>query len=382
MGSGRGIVAGIDRVEEHSGLFEGRRLGLVANASSLDRSLTPTWRRLADLKSAQLGRLFAPEHGITGSVAAGEGLTDGVDRSTGLPVVALYGPRKRPAPEHFADLDAIVFDLADAGCRAFTYLSTLLELCSASAEAGVPLIVLDRPNPAGGRIEGGGVVAGSENFVACCDLPLRHGLSLGEAARLYCSEQGLPAPSVVPCAGWNREPAEPGAVWISPSPNLPSPESVLAYCGTVLIEGTAISEGRGTTRPFTTIGAPGLDAGSLVERLRERHLPGVLFQAVEFRPAESKHAGRACTGITLHVSDRRDFLALPVVLEIFAFLRDRQPELLATSEFLDCLAGGTRMREWCNSPGGDPAELLRAWSDGHEAYRKRIAPHLLYPGSP
>ena len=212
MGDSTAIAAGIDRIGEHSGLFEGRRLGLVANASSLDRSLTPTWRRLADQKSAELGRLFAPEHGISGSVAAGEGLTDGIDRSTGLPVVALYGPRKRPASEHLADLDAIVFDLADAGCRAFTYLSTLLELCSASAEAGVPLIVLDRPNPAGGRIEGGGVEAGSENFVACCDLPLRHGLTFGETAHLFCCERSLPAPSIVPCAGWNREPADPNAV--------------------------------------------------------------------------------------------------------------------------------------------------------------------------
>lgn len=381
MGDSTVFATGIDRIDEHLAAFEGRRLGLVANASSLDRSLTPTWKRLADLTSAALCRLFAPEHGISGSVGAGEGLADGVDPETGLPVVALYGPRKRPAPEHLADLDAVVFDLADAGCRAFTYLSTLLELCSASAEAGVPLIVLDRPNPAGGRVEGGGVMAGSENFVACYDLPLRHGLTLGEVARLYCSEQGLPAPSVVPCAGWNREPADPSDVWISPSPNLPSSESALAYCGTVLIEGTALSEGRGTTRPFTTFGAPGLESGALLEQLRERQPPGVLFQAVTFRPAESKHAGRTCNGIALHIHDRRAFLALPVVLEVFAFLRDRQPELLAPTEFLDCLAGGTRMREWCNAPGADPGQLLGAWSDGQDDYRARIAPHLLYPGT-
>ena len=375
------ITAGIDRIDEHGALFEGRRLGLVANQSSCDRDLTPTRRRLAALKSVRMIRLFAPEHGVSGSAAAGEGLTDGIDPASGLPVVALYGPRKRPAAKHLADLDAVVFDLADAGCRAFTYLSTLIELCAATAEAGLPLIVLDRPNPAGGRIEGGGVAPGAETFVAAYDVPLRHGLTFGEAARLYCAEQGLPTPSIVPCAGWRRKPARPGEVWIAPSPNLPGPASVLAYSGTVLVEGTALSEGRGTTRPFTVIGAPELDAHALADHLRQREWPGALVRPVEFRPVTSKHAEQPCSGIELHISDPDAFLALPVILEIFAFLRDRQPALLNPSEFLDCLAGGTRMREWCNTPNADPAELLAEWAAGHDAYRRRIAPHLLYPGT-
>jgi uncharacterized protein YbbC (DUF1343 family) len=375
------ITAGIDRIAGHAALFEGRRLGLVANRSSCDGDLIPTWRRLAGLRSARIVRLFAPEHGVSGSAPAGEGLTDGIDGASGLPVVALYGPRRRPEPKHLADLDAVVFDLADAGCRAFTYLSTLVELCAATAEAGVPLIVLDRPNPAGGRIEGGGVAAGAENFVAAYDLPLRHGLTLGEAARLYCAEQGLPLPSVVPCAGWAREPAEPGRVWIAPSPNLPSPASVLAYCGTVLVEGTALSEGRGTTRPFTTIGAPGLEADALAEHLRQRGLPGLLVRPLAFRPAQSKHAGEPCDGIEFHIHDPAGFLALPVILEIFAFLRDRQPALLAPSKFLDRLSGGPRLRAWCQTPDAAPDELLEDWSTAHERYRERIAPHLLYPGS-
>ncbi len=374
MGSNTAIAAGIDRIGEHSGLFDGRRLGLVVNASSLDRSLTPTWRRLADLTSAQLVRLFAPEHGISGSVAAGEGLNDGIDPSTGLPVVALYGPRKRPAPEHLRRSRRNC--LRPRGCG--------LPRLHLSLDAA--RIVLSQRRGGRAADRSGPAEPGRRQhrrrrrrrrfgeFRRLLRPALAAWTDLGRAARLYCSEQGLPAPSVVPCAGWNREPADPSAVWISPSPNLPSPESVLAYCGTVLIEGTALSEGRGTTRPFTTIGAPGLDADTLVSRLRERHLPGVLFQAVEFRPAESKHAGRTCAGITLHVTDRQTFLALPVVLEIFAFLRDRQPELLATTEFLDCLAGGIRMREWCNSPGGDPAELLCAWSDGHEGLSRANRP--------
>lgn len=373
------ITAGIDRIAEHAPLFKGRRLGLVANQSSCDRDITPTWRRLAGLKSTRMIRLFAPEHGVSGSAAAGERLADGIDVASGLPVVALYGPRKRPTAEHLADLDAVVFDLADAGCRAFTYLSTLIELCAATAEAGVLLIVLDRPNPAGGRIEGGGVAPGAENFVAAYDLPLRHGLTLGEAALLCCAEQGLPAPSIVPCAGWAREPADPGCIWVAPSPNLPSPASVLAYCGTVLVEGTALSEGRGTTRPFTTIGAPGLNAEALADHLRHRDLPGTLARPIEFKPVASKHAGQPCSGIELHIHEPNTVQALPVILAIFGFLRDSQPELLEPSDFLDCLAGGPELREWCHTANADPAKLLTGWSAGHDAYRARIAPYLLYP---
>lgn len=379
MGHRKPISSGVDHLAEHAALFEGRRVGLVANQASCDRDLRPTWQRLAALESIRLIRLFAPEHGVSGSAAAGESLTDGIDPASGLPVVALYGPRKRPAAEHLADLDAVVFDLADAGCRAFTFLSTLIELCAATAEAGLPLIVLDRPNPAGGRIEGGGVAAGAENFVAAYDLPLRHGLTLGEAALLYCAEQGLPAPAIVPCVGWSREPAEPGRVWIAPSPNLPSPASVLAYCGTVLVEGTALSEGRGTTRPFTMIGAPGLDAEKLADHLRRRDLPGVLVRPVEFRPVTSKHAGQACSGIELHVHDPSVFLSLPVILAIFGFLRDTQPDPLDPSAFLDKLAGGAGLREWCGTANAEPEDLLADWSAGHDAYRARIAPHLLYP---
>ncbi len=378
--AGSGPVSpGVDRIHEHRTLFEGRRLGLVANPASVDGQLVPTWRRL-ESASATLVRLFAPEHGVSGSAHAGEALEDGIDPMSDLPVVALYGPRRRPEPEHLSDLDALVFDLADAGCRAFTYLATLLELCPAAAEAGLPLIVLDRPNPAGGRIEGGGVGPGEENFVAAYDLPLRHGLTLGEVARLYCAEQGLPAPDVVPCSGWRRRPTLAAEPWIAPSPNLPSPASALAYCGTVLVEGTALSEGRGTTRPFTTIGAPGLDGRALADRLRSRDLPGVLVRPLFFKPTASKHAGEDCSGVELHIHDPHAYQALPVVLEIFAFLRDRQPGQLGATEFLDRLAGGTGLRAWCDTAGAAPSDLLSDWSAGHDAYRARVAPHLLYPG--
>ena len=375
-------VAGIDRLDEHAALFEGRRLALVANQASLDRDLVPSRLRLAHLRSVRLARLFAPEHGVAGVAAAGEALADGTDPHSGLPVVSLYGPRRRPAAEHLADLDAVVFDLADAGCRAFTYLSTLVGLCDATAEAGLPLIVLDRPNPCGGLVEGGGVAPGAENFVAAYDLPLRHGLTYGEAARLYCAEQGLPAPAVVPCDGWRRQPADPAGLWIPPSPNLPTAAAALAYCGTVLVEGTALSEGRGTPQPFTLIGAPGLDGEALADRLRLRALPGLRVRPAVFRPDGSKHAGRACSGIALHLVDPSAFRALPPVLEIFAFLRDRQPDLLAATDALDRLAGGPAMRAWCAEPGAAPADLLADWAAGHHIYGDRIAPHLLYPRAP
>ncbi len=374
-------LAGVDAIDAHRGLFAGRRIGLVANAASVDRELIPTWQRLEAAAGAPPVRLFAPEHGISGIAAPGEALEDGHDPASGLPVVALYGPRDRPEPHHLSDLDVLVFDLPDAGCRAFTYLSTLLRLCVVAAQAGIPLVVLDRPNPVGGEIEGGGVAPGAEAFVAAYDLPLRHGLTLGEIARLYCAEQRLPVPEVVPCAGWRRQAADPAAAWIAPSPNLPTPTSALAYCGTVLIEGTALSEGRGTTRPFTIIGAPGLDGAGLAARLRDRDLPGLRVRPVAFRPTASKHADLDCAGVELHIHDRASYRALPVVLEILAHLRDTQPELIGATEFLDCLAGGARMRDWCASAGAAPADLIAEWSAGHANYRQRIAPHLLYPGS-
>ncbi|MEE8271467.1 MAG: DUF1343 domain-containing protein [Alphaproteobacteria bacterium] len=369
----------IDGIDDHSDLLAGRRLGLVLNHGSLDSRLTPTLDRLRAVPRVTVVRLFAPEHGLAGARADAEPDRDGTDPDSGLPVVALYGPRRVPEPAHFDGLDAVAFDLPDAGCRAYTYLATLLGLCDTAAAAGVDVVVLDRPNPLGGAVEGGGVEPDAVDFVACYDLPLRHGLTLGEAALLYCAERGLPRPTVVRCAGWRREPVAPGAVWVAPSPNLPSAAAALAYPGTVLFEGTAVSEGRGTTRPFTLLGAPGLDGRGLARRLANRAPPGLLVRAATFRPVASKHAGATCTGVELYIADRTAYRALPVALEILAFIRDHHDGVLAPTGFMDSLAGGPALRRWCAAKQAPTRDLLDGWTGYQAAYRKRIAPHLLYP---
>ncbi|HET8728309.1 MAG TPA: DUF1343 domain-containing protein [Alphaproteobacteria bacterium] len=369
---------GVDRLADHARLFSGRRLGLVVNHASLGGDLVPTVDRLRALPGVRIERLFTPEHGLHGVLQDGEEDRDGVDPATGLPVISLYGPRRRPEPGHLAELDAVIWDIVDVGCRAYTFLSTLLGLAATAAEGGCDLVVLDRPNPAGGAIEGGGVAAAEANFVAAIDVPLRHGLTLGELARLHCFEAGLPPPEIVPVGGWRRSPALPGDFWIAPSPNLPTAMAALAYAGMVLIEGTGLSEGRGTTRPFTLVGAPGLDGPALARRLADRALPGVRARPAAFRPATSKHAGAVCHGVELWIDDRATFRALPLVLEILAHIRDHGPDGLELTPSMRRLTGGTLVPDWCAAKGAAPAELLTAWRDDQDRFRVRADAHLLY----
>ncbi|MEO3432996.1 DUF1343 domain-containing protein [Inquilinus sp. CAU 1745] len=373
-------ILGVDRLEAFARLFEGRRLGLVANHASRDSNLVPTWDRLKALKDARLERLFSPEHGLHGVLQDGEKAADGTDGQTGLPVISLYGPRLTPETSHFEGLDAIVYDIQDVGVRAYTYLATLLRLCAGAAEAGIDIIILDRPNPLGRIIEGGGVAADSLNFVAPMDAPLRHGLTLGEIARLHCAENALPPPTVAPCEGWTGEPVAPDRRWLAPSPNLPTSMAALAYPGTVLVEGTGLSEGRGTTRPFTTIGAPGLDGVALADRL-SRH-PGLEAWATWFRPSFSKHAGTVCDGVELYIADRRAYRALPVALDILAFVRDEAPDALAVNGHLALLAGGPALGEWLECEGAGVDDMLRSWEPDRLAFAERARPHRLYGSCP
>ncbi|MGP1397989.1 MAG: exo-beta-N-acetylmuramidase NamZ family protein [Inquilinaceae bacterium] len=369
----------VDRLDAHAGLLAGKRLGLVMNHTSVDSGFTPTLVRLRALPGVRVDRLFAPEHGLAGAVPAAGPVDDAIDPDSGLPVTALYGPRRRPEPAHLEGLDAVVFDLQDVGVRAFTYLATLLELC----RTGVPVTVLDRPNPLGGRSEGGGVAAGAENFVAPFDVPLRHGLTLGEIARLFAAEHDLPPPVVAPCGGWRRDRGRPdvsaaNGSWIAPSPNLPTADAALAYAGTVLIEGTTLSEGRGTTRPFTLVGAPDINGTALAKALVDTGLPGFRPRPATFIPATSKHAGQVCRGVEVHITDQAAYRAVDVGLEILAFMRDHGPPSFATLPFLNALAGGPALRDWCATPGTPPAALREIWAADRTRFADRAAPHLLY----
>ncbi|MBL8968797.1 MAG: DUF1343 domain-containing protein, partial [Spirochaetaceae bacterium] len=309
--------SGLDRLAADPRLLARRlgsaepRLGLVANPTSVTADLK---RSVEVVQGAgRLLALFGPEHGFYGEAQAGEPVADGRDEATGLPVHSLYGAAKRPRRELLRGLDALVFDIQDSGLRWYTYLSTLVavieELDALAAEGPAPaLVVLDRPNPLSGAVvEGMALEPAFASFVGALDLPARHGLTLGEAARLAAARRGPRIRlDVVELEGWSRGRhwPETGLPWVPPSPNLPTFDSNLAYAATTLLEGTNISEGRGTTRPFEIFGAPWIGPEALARELESRRLPGLAFRPCRFVPGFSKHSGEPCGGVQLHVRDR------------------------------------------------------------------------------
>ena len=344
-----------------AGRFAGKRIGLLTNARWLTADFQSAKRWVLDTLGTGLLRLFSPEHGPWGEAGPGESVGDSVDPETQLPVVSLYGPRSSPDPATLASLDVLVVALPDCGGRAWTYLSTMLGAMRAAAQAGVRVLVLDRPNPLGPTVEGLGVRTPS--FVAPYDLPLRHGSTVGDIALLFAREQGLPAPVTHQVA--------PPPVWVAPSPNIPTRAAALAFSSNVLFEGTNLSEGRGTTRPFLMIGAPWIDPFALAEHVNGADHPGLHARPTRFTPASSKHAGEACGGIELFISDPQAYRALPVTLSILGFAR-RAPEF-AVNGALDRLWGGPGLADWLARPSADAAELLDEAERFSSAYRDRLA---------
>ncbi|MBX6422258.1 exo-beta-N-acetylmuramidase NamZ domain-containing protein [Thermosulfurimonas sp. F29] len=290
--------------------LRGRRVGLLSHQAATTADLRPAHLVLREALGKNLVRLFAPQHGFYGTAQAnmipGE---DHRDPLTGVPVVSLYGPRLKPSPEHLADLDLLLVDLVDVGCRVYTYLWTLFLTLEAAEKAGVEVVVLDRPNPLGGWLEGPVLSPDLFSFVGLCEMPLRHGLTPAEAALLFRKRRGLSLTlRVVRAEGWRRDQlfGETGLPWVPPSPNMPSFETALVYPGQVLLEGTNLSEGRGTTRPFELFGAPWLRPERVLSALEEKP-PGVVLRPTAFRPAFDKWKDRTCFGFQLHVLDPRIF---------------------------------------------------------------------------
>lgn len=315
-----GVRVGLGRLAENPALVRGRRVALLCNQAAVTEQLEPAWELLSRL-GANLVRIFAPEHGVFGLAQDMEAV--GSQAHAGVPVVSLYGESPEslyPVREALADVDALVVDLPDIGCRYYTFAATMAYCLQACAQAGVEVIVCDRPNPLGGELlEGGPVEEGFRSFVSELPVPVRHGLSLGELA-LLVQEERCPdlALTVLTCEGWQRHQwwDDTGLPWVAPSPNMPSLATATVYPGACLVEGTNLSEGRGTTRPFLLTGAPWLDGAALANRLNNMELPGVRFRATFFRPEFQKYAGRICSGVEWHVTDRYAFrpLACGVVL--------------------------------------------------------------------
>ena len=342
----------------------------------------------------ELAALFGPEHGVRGDAPYMAAVADERDRRTGLPVHSLYGASAAslaPPAERLAGLDALCFDVQDVGARYYTYQATMLLCMEAAARARIAFVVLDRPNPIGGlAVEGPPLRPGFESFCGLHDLAPRHGMTVGELARLFRAERRIDVElEVVPCEGWRRRDRyrDTGLPWILPSPNMPTPETALVYPGLCLLEGTNLSEGRGTTRPFELLGAPWLDADRLAADLSAARLPGARFRPATFTPGWDKHAGVRCGGVEIHVHDPEAFRPFRTGLACVAAARAQDParfgwrteryEFVDGVPAFDLLCGSARERE-AIAAGAGLRELARPLPAEERAFARRRAPHLLY----
>jgi uncharacterized protein YbbC (DUF1343 family) len=361
--------------------LRGRRVGLVTNGSGVDHRLRATADLLAGAGGVELKAIFAPEHGFRGALEAGERVADQRDPATGVPVHSLYGEVKRPTPESLAGIDLLIYDIQDVGARNYTYLSTLRGCLEASAEKGIEVWVLDRPDPQGGAVIDGPVLEEKyESFVGPHPIPLRHAMTPGEFARMVNDERKIGAQlRVVPLGGWRRGMtfADTGLPWVAPSPNIPTAETCFLFAGFVLIEGTNLSEGRGTTRPFKLIGAPWLEARRVAGDLNRLDLPGVIFRATEFTPTDSKYQGQPCQAVEVHVMDPSVFSAPLAAVALLTVVHRLWPEKLEFKDSFDRLAGSADLRRGIQR-GDPPAEIAAGWAVGLRDFERRRLKYLIY----
>ncbi len=377
-----------------AGLSEPLRYGLIAHPASIDADGRHALETAESSGAGLPTRLFAPEHGLLGREQDMEAVGEVVDPWTGIPVVSLYGDEAsslRPSPESLEGLDAMVVDLQDVGSRYYTFVYTMAHVMEAAAPLGLPVAVLDRPNPIGGeRVEGPILEPGWESFVGRYPLPVRHGMTAGELARWFNETQGIGCDlRVVDMTGWERTMRfdRTGLPWVPPSPNMPTLRTALVYPGGCLIEGTQLSEGRGTTLPFELVGGPGLDARAFAARLRARDLAGVIFRATAFRPMFQKHAGETCHGVQIIVTDDSTFRPFETYLAILAAAlevgggrfawRTEAYEFETERRAIDLLCGNDWIRAGLES-GADLDELAGRWRPALEAFRRDRKPFLAY----
>jgi uncharacterized protein YbbC (DUF1343 family) len=396
--NGPTVLSGLDRwtadVSTSGDLERGSRLGVVAHPASIDRQGRHIIDWLHTSGTYRVVRVFAPEHGLWGHEQDMEPVAEATDSWTGLPVVSLYGTERdslRPRSGQLADLDAIIIDLQDVGSRYYTFIYTLSYVMEAAGEAGVPLIVLDRPNPIGGEAVEGPVLEPSlSSFVGRFSLPVRHGMTIGELAGLFRRRYGIECDlRVVPMQGWRRSMQfeDTGLPWVPPSPNMPTTATARVYPGGCLVEGTNLSEGRGTTLPFELIGAPWIDGRDLAARAGEAGLVGAILRPTSFRPMFQKHAGTACGGVHVLVTDARAFRPFATYLVLLREARKLDVRRFAwrteTYEFeterpaIDYLLGIDGLREMLEGEA-TLEELEAIWRPGAEEFQASRGEFLLY----
>jgi len=385
------VVLGSERLLASTAL-NGARVGLVSNPASVDRQLRHIADHLAEHARARLGALFGPQHGFRSDVQDNMIETRHAhDEVRRVPVHSLYSDVREPTAEMLRDLDLLVIDLQDVGVRIYTYIYTMANCLKAARRHGLKVIVCDRPNPIGGlQVEGPVLVPGFESFVGMYPIPMRHGLTIGEIARLFNEEFGIGADlEVVAMDGWRREMYwdDTDLTWIISSPNIPTFDTTTVYPGGVLFEGTNVSEGRGTTRPFELIGAPWVVAERFAEAMNRRDLPGAYFRPAVFEPTFQKHAGKACAGVQIHARDRRTFRPVEAGVALIEAFRAGDPNQFRWKEPpyeyeyekmpIDCLAGSSTLRDQIDA--GVPAhEIAAGWKEPVDEFLKIRERILLY----
>ncbi|MBM3316483.1 MAG: DUF1343 domain-containing protein [Candidatus Eisenbacteria bacterium] len=422
------VTTGLDRLVESRPPLPGRgRAALLCNATTISSRGVPTAEAAAGCPGLRLERIFTPQHGFAAEKQDNMiPSSDGVHARLRVPLISLYGEQREPDPAAFDGLDALIIDLQDVGTRVYTFLVTALFTIRGALARGVPVIVLDRPNPIGGAVDGPVLEEGFRSFVGTADTPLRHGLTAAEyllygswrmgliaeeaarrvaagarrAAREGPDGAGKSEPrvgeaplSILPLAGWRRDMYfdATGLLWTMPSPNMPALETAIVYPGQVLLEGTNLSEGRGTTRPFEIFGAPFVDPPDVLSRLGGTAgcspLAGALLREVAFEPMFQKHADRTCRGFHIHVVDRPAYAPVRFTVSLLAAIRRAHGDAFAWREPpyeyewermpIDLLCGTDRVRRAIDG-GADCAEIAASWEEPLRAYRERVGPLLLY----
>lgn len=364
--------------------LRGKRVGLITNNTAVDRSRASDIDLIAQHEDLKLVALLAPEHGIRGDAAEGAEIVDETDPRTGVPIYSLYMAEDRgPTPEMLKDVDVLVYDLQEVGGRTWTYVSTMALSMQAAAKKRIPFVVLDRPNPIGGEIvEGALLDPRFKSFVGMYPIPARHGMTVGELATLFNRKYGIGADLVVArVENWRRSEwfDQTGLPWVNPSPNLRSLAAVTSYPGSVYFEGTTLTEGRGTDRPFEQIGAPWLNAPEVAKVMNEMRLPGIRFEAISMPVSQtaSKFKGQTIPAIRFVITDRQAYRPVRTSLLLIDEIRRQHPRDFAWTGTIDRLTGSDQVR--LAIEGGRLLPLLEEWDREAADFRESRKPFLLYP---
>ncbi|MRX53184.1 DUF1343 domain-containing protein [Bacillus idriensis] len=378
------VLPGVEvLLEDQKDLLKGKKVGLITNPTGIDSKLTSIVDLLHNDPDIELTALFGPEHGVRGDAQAGSYVESYIDEKTGLPVYSLYGQTKKPTPKMLENVEVLVFDIQDVGTRYYTYIYTMAYAMEAAKENNIPIVVLDRPNPQGGlSVDGPVLEPEAASFVGLYPIPTKHGMTVGELASFFNEEFEIEADlTVVKMKGWKRsmDYDDTGLPFVLPSPNMPTVSTTFVYPATGLVEGTNLSEGRGTTKPFELIGAPFINSTDLAAELNSLSLPGVKFRAASFTPTFSKHAGKLSHGVEVYVTDREEFEAIPTGLQIIKTVHDMYPNdfQFLSNNFFDKLIGNTWVKPMILD-GASVTDIMNKYQKEQDEFKKIRKEYLIY----